>query len=338
MSAVGKPSISGGRCGCALAGALRSGFGRGSLLSSGPEVVLEPDQVVSDHHQPYVRTVKGVLPGATHVRTGLHRRRGETTKSIERSHFAIRDQLRCSRGLKSVITGQRFLEGFEAAQGAKSLRCPARQLVPACSPGWRLVAAAFAAAAAAVAALIGLVWWKIGGWSPTPARILNQVSGVAVHPIFATTTYQQLAVGAGLAFASGIAAGDTHVRTACEPDDHRHTLRFGLQECQQEPVRSFRSQSSPAVRMTRRTPAATISSTAVATPVRNESARNSPFSSSCSALSSPREPPGPPQAPWKCRSVGSPVCVSGGARSGLPACPPTLESPAGSPHSHCAGG
>jgi transposase-like protein len=48
--------------------------------------VLEPDQVVSDHHQPYVKAVKGVLPGATHIRTGLHRRRGETTKSVERSH------------------------------------------------------------------------------------------------------------------------------------------------------------------------------------------------------------------------------------------------------------
>jgi transposase-like protein len=57
--------------------------------------VLEPDQVVSDHHQHYVKAVKGALPGATHIRTGLHRRRGETTKSIERSPVAIRDRLRC---------------------------------------------------------------------------------------------------------------------------------------------------------------------------------------------------------------------------------------------------
>ena len=57
--------------------------------------VLEPDQVVSDHHQHYVKAVKGALPGATHIRTGLHRRRGETTKSIERSPAAIRDWLRC---------------------------------------------------------------------------------------------------------------------------------------------------------------------------------------------------------------------------------------------------
>jgi len=58
--------------------------------------VLEPDQVVSDHHQPYVKAVKESCPGATHIRTGLHRRRGETTKSIERSHVAIRDRLRGS--------------------------------------------------------------------------------------------------------------------------------------------------------------------------------------------------------------------------------------------------
>ena len=25
------------------------------------------------HHQPYVKAVKGVLPGVTHIRTGLHR-------------------------------------------------------------------------------------------------------------------------------------------------------------------------------------------------------------------------------------------------------------------------
>jgi hypothetical protein len=57
--------------------------------------VLEPDQVVSDHHQPYVKAVKGVLPDATHIGAGLHRRWGETTKSIESSPAAIRDRLRC---------------------------------------------------------------------------------------------------------------------------------------------------------------------------------------------------------------------------------------------------
>ena len=96
--------------------------------------VLEPDQVVSDHHQPYVKALKGVLPSATHTRTGLHRRRGETTKSIERSHVAIRDRLRCSRGLKSVITGQRFLEGFEAVQALGRGDVLLRQLVPGYRP------------------------------------------------------------------------------------------------------------------------------------------------------------------------------------------------------------
>ena len=38
---------------------------------------------------------------------------GETTKPIERSHVPTRDHLRASRGLKTLPTGQRFLEGFE---------------------------------------------------------------------------------------------------------------------------------------------------------------------------------------------------------------------------------
>jgi transposase-like protein len=52
-----------------------------------------PITVVSDHHQAYVKAVKRTAPRARHIRTGLHRRRGETTKIIERSHVAIRDRL-----------------------------------------------------------------------------------------------------------------------------------------------------------------------------------------------------------------------------------------------------
>lgn len=52
--------------------------------------------------------------GACHIRTGLHRARGETTKAVERSHVPTRDRLRNSRGLKQTGIGQRFLEGFEA--------------------------------------------------------------------------------------------------------------------------------------------------------------------------------------------------------------------------------
>jgi transposase-like protein len=98
--------------------------------------VLEPDEVVSDHHQPYVKAVKGVLPAATHIRTGLHRRRGETTKSVERSHVAIRDRLRCSRGLKSVITGQRFFEGFEAMQALSRGDVLCASSSPVTGPPW----------------------------------------------------------------------------------------------------------------------------------------------------------------------------------------------------------
>ena len=89
-----------------------------------------PTTVVSDHHQPYVKAVKRTAPRARHIRTGLHRRRGETTKSIERSHVAIRDRLRSSRGLKTVKTGQRFLEGFEVVEALRQDHVRLRRLVP----------------------------------------------------------------------------------------------------------------------------------------------------------------------------------------------------------------
>ena len=75
-----------------------------------------PHEVITDHHQPYVKAVATTCPGAQHIRTGLHRIRGETTKAIERSHVPMRDRLRNSRGLKRIETGQRFLEGFEAVR------------------------------------------------------------------------------------------------------------------------------------------------------------------------------------------------------------------------------
>ena len=77
---------------------------------------LIPDEVVTDHHQPYVKAIATTCPGATHLRTGLHRAHGETTKTIERSHVPMRDRLRNSRGLKRTEAGQRFLEGFEAVR------------------------------------------------------------------------------------------------------------------------------------------------------------------------------------------------------------------------------
>jgi transposase-like protein len=72
-----------------------------------------PTLVISDHHQPSVKAVQEVLPETAHGRTGLHRARGETTKPIARSHVVTRDRLRASRGLKTLVTGQRFCEGFE---------------------------------------------------------------------------------------------------------------------------------------------------------------------------------------------------------------------------------
>ncbi|MEO8745077.1 MAG: DDE-type integrase/transposase/recombinase [Candidatus Dormiibacterota bacterium] len=86
-----------------------------------------PAAIVTDHHQPYVRAAQQSFPGSRHIRTGLHRLTGETTKPIEHSHTATRDRLRASRGLKTTATGQRFHEGFEAVwalrRGDVALRC-----------------------------------------------------------------------------------------------------------------------------------------------------------------------------------------------------------------------
>jgi len=66
---------------------------------------------------------------AHHVRTGLHRACGETTKPIERSHVPTRDRLRSSRGLKTLATGQRFFEGFEALHALYRGHVPLAPLV-----------------------------------------------------------------------------------------------------------------------------------------------------------------------------------------------------------------
>jgi transposase-like protein len=49
-----------------------------------------PNEIVTDHHQPYIKAVATTCPGAVHIRTGLHRARGETTKTVERSHVPTR--------------------------------------------------------------------------------------------------------------------------------------------------------------------------------------------------------------------------------------------------------
>jgi len=77
---------------------------------------VRPKVVITDKHAAYRRAVRRRTWRATHIRTGLHRARGETTKAIERSHVPVKDRLRSMRGLQSVATGQRLLEGIEAVQ------------------------------------------------------------------------------------------------------------------------------------------------------------------------------------------------------------------------------
>src|SRR5215831_10796022 len=95
---------------------------------------VTPSAVITDNHQPYVKAVATVIPFARHVRTGLHRRRGYTTQPVERSHVPIRDRLRGGRGLRTVLTGQRFLESFEALHALRRGTVKLRSLVPRFRP------------------------------------------------------------------------------------------------------------------------------------------------------------------------------------------------------------
>jgi len=89
-----------------------------------------PNAIITDHHQPYVKAIQRTVPTAVHVRSGLHRADGVTTKPIERSHVPTRDRLRSSRGLKTVRTGQRFLEGFECLHALRSGHIRLAELLP----------------------------------------------------------------------------------------------------------------------------------------------------------------------------------------------------------------
>ena len=91
---------------------------------------VAPATIVTDHHQPSIQAIQAVFPEVAHVRTGSHRATGETTKPIERSHIATRDRLRASRGLKTLATGQRFFEGFEAVQALSRGKVHLEQVVP----------------------------------------------------------------------------------------------------------------------------------------------------------------------------------------------------------------
>ena len=93
-----------------------------------------PEAVIIDHHQPYVKAVATVIPFARHTRTGLHRCRGYTTQPIERSHVPTRDRLRRARGLRTVRTGQKFLESFEALHALRRGAVKLRPRVPRYRP------------------------------------------------------------------------------------------------------------------------------------------------------------------------------------------------------------
>jgi IS6 family transposase len=80
---------------------------------------VRPRVVITDKHPAYRRAVRRRTWRATHVRTGLHRARGDTTKAIERSHVPVKDRLRPMRGLQSVATGQCLLEGIELAHAVR---------------------------------------------------------------------------------------------------------------------------------------------------------------------------------------------------------------------------
>jgi transposase-like protein len=77
-----------------------------------------PHTVVTDKHAGYPKAVAEDV-GARHVRTGLHRAGGETTQLIERSHALVKDRVQPMRGLQSVRTGQRVMEGIEVARAIR---------------------------------------------------------------------------------------------------------------------------------------------------------------------------------------------------------------------------
>jgi len=92
-----------------------------------------PSAIVTDHHQPYVKAIQQTVPTAAHIRSGLHRASGVTTKPIERSHVPTRDRLRSSRGLKTLRTGQRFLEGFECLRTLLAGHIRMTEVLPGCA-------------------------------------------------------------------------------------------------------------------------------------------------------------------------------------------------------------
>ncbi len=75
-----------------------------------------PEEGITDKHPAYAWAVREEVPGATHTQSGRHRKSGPDTKPIERSHLPTKDRLRPMRGLQSIRTGQRVIEGVELAR------------------------------------------------------------------------------------------------------------------------------------------------------------------------------------------------------------------------------
>ncbi len=78
-----------------------------------------PEEVITDKHPAYARAIREEVPGAVHTPSGLHRASGPDTKPIERSHVPTKDRLRPMRGLQSIRTGQRAIEGVELARAVQ---------------------------------------------------------------------------------------------------------------------------------------------------------------------------------------------------------------------------
>ncbi len=78
-----------------------------------------PEEGITDKHPAYVRAIREEVPGGVHVQSGLHRANGPDTKPIERSHVPTKDRLRPMRGLQSIRTGQRVIEGIELARAVQ---------------------------------------------------------------------------------------------------------------------------------------------------------------------------------------------------------------------------
>ena len=78
-----------------------------------------PEEVITDKHPADVRAIRDEVPAAVHTQRGLHRASGPDTTPIARSLVPTKDRLRPMRGLQSIRTGQRAIEGIELARAVQ---------------------------------------------------------------------------------------------------------------------------------------------------------------------------------------------------------------------------